>query len=121
MFIAYISLLNTNIDTNLIDLSSSVLTFKYKDSNLALKSSSYRYGLLFLIKKYIPGGNEIIHTKNMTVNHELMISSLLPILKCYNEMHVLIQNFKYTSKRLLNILLKNNFRLMNVTTLFTLY
>ena len=94
MFKAYISLLNTNIETNLIELSSSVLTFKYKDSNLALKFSSYRYGLLVLINKYIPGGNETIHIKNMTVNHELMISSLLPILKCCIEMHVLIQNFK---------------------------
>jgi hypothetical protein len=82
IFIAYISLLNTNIAINLIDLSSSVLTFKYSDSNRALKSSSYSKGLLFFKNKYIPGGNETIQTKNMTVIQELIISSRLLILKC---------------------------------------
>jgi len=38
-------------------------------------------------------GKEVIQTKNITVIHELIISSLDSMLKCCMDMHVLIQNF----------------------------
>ena len=88
------SLLNTKRAISRMGLFLLVLTFRYKLSNLPLKSSSSSFSWYFLRKKYVKIGNPDMMKVNRMVNHALAISEGVSMLKNYRAISVLIQNLR---------------------------
>jgi hypothetical protein len=88
---------------------SSVLIFKYNDSNLGLKSVYYSLFCFFLRKINVNIGNTQTTTNNIIERTDEMISPLLSNYKSWIPIWVDIAISKYDVKHDLNIELKKIF------------
>ena len=97
-----------------------VSTFRYKLSNLPLKSSSSSFSLNFLRNMKLVIGNPAMIMTLATVTQAFIMSPVVSRDRLVTEFQVVAHCLRYPSRNPLMIELKNSFLLNNVTIVLTL-